>query len=276
MSEQQQPTALDTLRPTLDAIPEADVKQPGDGVEHALTNAGTLLANIEENDEISKALLRIGLKASTFEDLKISIAALRASQMQLERARAPRRKPDDQKALEESSGSLRDDLLAACRWNLRHNLSVQTTLNAIAEGQSVGDLIADLNTLAQIIEDNVKTFSTDKSFDSKAQVKAARAAAESILEGVSDRRPTIPRAEAMTVRNRAWTHFTRVYQELRDAAQYAFRKQPEKLALFQDTEPTPEQVTTQRKKRTPRTPKETNGAHGPATTDLSPEIPAEN
>jgi outer membrane lipopolysaccharide assembly protein LptE/RlpB len=245
----EQPTALDALRPTLDAIPEADVKHPTDTIDQALMNAGTVLAHVEEQDDLLKTLLRVGLKAAAFEDLKTAISALRAAQIQLDRARAPRRKPEEQKALEESGLSLRDDILAACRWNLRHNLSVQPTLDAISEGQSIGDLIADLNTLAQILEENHKSFSTDKSFDAKAQAKAARAAADTLLEAVADRRPTLSRADAMSLRNRAWTYFERTFQELRDAAQYAFRKHPDKLALFAPPAPESAPADAPRKRR---------------------------
>jgi hypothetical protein len=267
------PTALDALRPTLDAIPEADVKHPPDAIDQELMNAGTFLAQVEDQDDLLKALLRVGLKASTFEDFKTAIAALRAAQMLLDRSRSPRRKPEEQKTLEDNGVILRDDILAACRWNLRHNLSLQPTLDAISEGQSIGDLIADLNTLAQILEDNQKIFQADKSFEAKAQAKAARAAADTLLEAVADRRPTMSRADAMSMRNRAWTHFDRTFQELRDAAQYAFRKLPEKLALFAPQEPSP-QETTPRKKRT-RTPKvTTNGIDPHHEAPTAPAVPA--
>lgn len=161
----------------------------------------------------------------------LAVAASRQAQSQWVVIR-DRGKPRAQHERERAGIVLRSEISAACRWNLRHDRAAQAVLDDIARGQGVADLIQDLLTLAALLDRHESAFDPDETFDAPAHAEAARSAAEEITAGLSESRLTADRDAAKDLRDRAYTHLTKLVSALRDAGRYAFRREPQRAAAF--------------------------------------------
>ena len=221
---------LSTLRARLLAIPAAEVATPDLPMAVALQEANDLLTLVRE-ESVWKKLESIGATPDQRALFADAIAAARAAQSQWIVVR-DRTKSGAQKEREAKGQTLRSELLAAGRWNLRADSTALSTLSAIAEGDGVADLIEDLSALAELFERKRAAFANDQSFELGARVEEARALASEIAAGTSSERLDTDQAAAIDLRNRAYTLLDELVTNLREAGRYAFRQDANMLARF--------------------------------------------
>lgn len=213
--------ALDALRPTLDAIPDADVHRPELPPSVAHQEAHDLLQTVSE-ESVRQGLLDVGLDEALLDGLPTAIDASRQAQSKWVVVRDAS-KPQAQKEREARGADLRSDLVATCRWNLRDNALVQGALDQISDGGGVADLIQDLHDLAVLVRANLPAFESDQTFDAPAEAEQALALSQEIGEGLSQARTSTTQRQAVGLRDRAATHLDDVVGEIREAGRYAFR-----------------------------------------------------
>ncbi len=217
MSEAQ----LAAVRDRLLALPSEEVDAPDLPMATALQEANDLLTLLREQPVWEK-LSAVGVDETQRDELDQAIGAARAAQSRWAVTR-DRQKSDAQRERETSGLALRANLLAACRFNLRSDRVAQGTLSAIAQGEGIADLIQDLNDLALLIEQKPDAFARDATFDAAKQVEEARSLASTLAAGTSNERLATDQAQAVDLRNRAYTHLDDLVSSLREAGRYACR-----------------------------------------------------
>lgn len=130
-----------------------------------------------------RAVEAVGMTLAIRDELEQMIGATRAAQSQWTVCR-DRSKDEAQRKREESGATLRSDLLAACRFNLRDDRTALATLGAISQGDGVADLVQDLSDLATLIEQRRAAFERDKTFDPSKRAEAARSLSSEIAAGI--------------------------------------------------------------------------------------------
>lgn len=230
--------AFDALKPTLDALPK--VKAPDMPVHVALAEAAALLAFLfDHHREGSKrpgAAAQAALAAVGFTSAHVAAfadAAAALSFIQAVHVSAGKRTTDEehQQAIADAY-TLRANVIAACRWNMRRDRVAQGALNQIAEGEGTPDLISDLLALAVLIQSKPDAFRDDATFDPDQRAEACRQAAATVQALTSGSALIENKRDAIDARDRAWTHFRSLRKDLRAAAQYAFLNDPKTLAKF--------------------------------------------
>jgi hypothetical protein len=214
-------TELESLRPTLLAIPAEDVDAPNLPMAVALQEAHDL-HTLASDAAVRTKLLAVGIRAEDVDALHTAVVAARQAQSAWVVVR-DRSKSDAQKQREAAGYALRADLLAACRWNLRADRVARATVQAIAEGEGVADLIQDLVDLAALVERHPGAFGGDTTFDAATQVSAARDRAAELEAGTSAERLETTQREAKDLRDRAYTYLDDRVALLREAGRYAYR-----------------------------------------------------
>lgn len=223
-------TELETLRPLLESIPAAEVDEPNLPMAVALQEAHDLHIALL-SDDIGDRLLAIGLEPTRLTALPVAVEATRQAQSQWVVVR-DRSKPEAQREREAQGEALRAMLVAACRWNLRHESRAQGVLDTISAGEGVPDLIQDLRDLAVLIDQHRPDFMLDETFDAPARIQATRSLAAELSEGLSAGRSGRGYQAAKRVRDRAFTHLVRLVTDIRTAGRYAFRSDPKRAAVF--------------------------------------------
>ena len=221
---------LDALIPILLTIPAADVREPARPMAIALQEAHDLHAVLEQ-DDTSSSLLAVGFDPARITDLPIATDAAREAQSRWVVVR-DRSKPEAQRERETDGIALRQELVAACRWNLRYDARAQSVLDAIVDGEGVADLVQDLLDLAMLITRHLPHFDADQSIDAPAQAESARSLASEIAEGLSQGRADDTQRDAKLLRDRAHTHLAMIVTDIRRAGRYAFRDDPRQVAAF--------------------------------------------
>jgi hypothetical protein len=221
---------LDTLRPTLDAIAVDEIREPDLPIVVALQEGNDLHTSIQKDDAWNR-LLAVGAAPASLEGLPVAVAATRQAQSEWTVIR-DRGKPQAQRDRETAGATLRADLVAACRWNLRDDATAQAVLDEIVQGEGVPDLVQDLLDLAMLIGRHETAFDGDETFDVATQAEAARSMAGEISAGLSEGKTPGDHQAAKLLRDRAFTHMDRLMTELREAGRYAFRKEPRRAAAF--------------------------------------------
>ena len=230
---------LNAELPALEAIALSDVRKPNVAMSVYLLESNRIMVYLTEKPDVRRALLSAGLKMGEellTEDnllpmLTSRLGAARYAQASWDAVRSTR-KPEEVRAQEDAAYDLRGDLVAASRWNLRHDRIAQGTLNAIQEGDGIADLITDLDALAVLILNNQAAFTHDAHFDAQASAVHAQEVAQA-LRAVEAERSGEGREDALQLRDRAWTHLEVLMAELRAAGRYVFRKDPDRLIHFQ-------------------------------------------
>lgn len=221
---------LNTLRPILESIPADQVRMPDIPIPVALQEAIDLRAALDADDGWDR-LLAVGLDPSRVTALPDAIAAARQAQSQWVVLRDGR-KPPTQRERERRGITLRRELVAACRWNLRHDPRAGIVLGAITRGSGVADLAQDLQDLAQLITSHRSDFDCDLTFDGPAMAEAARSLASEISGGAAEQRAASDPHEAKRLRDRAFTYLDGLVTDIRVAGRYAFRGEPERLEIL--------------------------------------------
>lgn len=221
---------LPATRDQLLSIPNDQVYAPEIPVAVVLQEANDLHTLVSE-PSVWERLEKVGALASDRELLKGAIATARTAQS-LWTVSRDRRKSEAQQAREARGEKVRLDITAAARWNLRDDRVAQGALDAIMEGEGVADLVQDLNDLAALCAQKSAAFASDKSIDLNARIEEARALAVELAAGVSSERLDTEQANAVDLRNRAYTQLDAIVSRLRDAGRYAFREQEEVRRRF--------------------------------------------
>jgi len=217
MSESQ----LSGVREQLLAIPSTEVDAPQIPVATILQEANDLLTLVRD-PKVWSSLEAVGLTTATRDELERMIGATRATQS-LWTVSRDRSKSDAQREREERGATLRSDLLAACRFNLRDDRTALATLGAISQGDGVADLVQDLSDLATLIEQRRAAFERDKTFDPSKRAEEARSLSSEIAAGISGERSTSDQTAALELRDRAYTRLDDLVSTVREAGRYAFR-----------------------------------------------------
>lgn len=223
-------TELETLLPVLNALALADIIEPNTPMAVALQEAHDLNAAIQAGDTWDR-LLQVGVPPSALDALPVAVAATRQAQSQWVVQR-DRGKPQAQRDREQAGIELRAELVAACRWNLRSDPGALAVIDQIVQGEGIPDLVQDLLDLSALILQQEAAFDGDETFDAAAQAEAARSSASEITAGLSESRTQGDHETAKQLRDRAYSHLAKLVADVREAGRYAFRKEPQRAAVF--------------------------------------------
>lgn len=127
----------------------------------------------------------------------------------------------------ERGEQLRSDLLQSGRYLLRDDATVLAELDGIAAGSTIPDLVQGLNGLAKIVEAHATVFASDDTVDPQA-AKRCRAIAAELTASHSE----VNTAGALARRNQIHHLLATRVKEVRAAAAYVFRKEPQMLTPF--------------------------------------------
>lgn len=211
-------SALDTLRPALmqlddpvaPSLPMAVLHQEADNLLTWLSQGGFA------------KLAAIGMPADALETAQQALLASREAQTAWMLIWGGR-KSDERKDAEARGAELRSHLVAASRWNLRHQPGAQATLDRIMEGSGLADLVQDLHDLAALIEANADAYQADATFDPVVQAANAKELAIAIAGGLATAFADGDKQAAKDLRDRAAAYLTHQLAELRAAGTYAYR-----------------------------------------------------
>jgi hypothetical protein len=225
MSDQQD---LETLLPKLKAIPPSQVRYPDMPVEQA-AKEGQVMATAAEED--AGAITAIGVAPELIAGLGVAVGAFRASQAKLTAAIGEVKEAGRQWMEEEpKAAELRSELLDALSYGLRNIPDAKKALKRIREGEGSLDMIKDIQALAELgsmNQNELKKMNYDAGQLSAAAEKGtylSKLFARAFIEKGS--------AGAKDLRDRAFTYMRRIMSEILDAAEYAFRKNPERLEYY--------------------------------------------
>lgn len=126
----------------------------------------------------------------------------------------------------------RSDILAAARFHLRSDRIVLETLNAIAEGEGLADLVQDLFALWHLVEQHAPAFERDKTFDAPVRARTARELAERLQQTQTQEQFDVLQHKLREQRDRSYTYLSRLVHEIRQTGRYAFRNDPALVGRF--------------------------------------------
>lgn len=255
---------LEGLTERLLAMPV--VRAPDLPVAVSFQEAAALI-KLTEREEVGRALLEVGLDAQVLDDIRTALAAARQAESQWTSIRS-RRKPEDQRDVEEQGRALRATAISASRFSLRRHRGAQGALNAIEEGEGVADLVQDLFDTAELIERNLAAFAANRRFNAAATVMELRRVGNAIEDGQAEFATDTTQKNAVDLRNRAWTLLDDLVTEIRQAGQHAFEGTPTAREFGSDYERT--------RRRTARRRSSTMPAAIPAPDRSAPTEPAPN
>lgn len=211
-------SVLEALRPTLMQLDDPVAPSLPIAVLHQ--EADNLLTWLAQGS-IDK-LIAVGVKPSMLDDARTALAASREAQAGWMVVWGGR-KSAARKDAEAAGAELRGHLMAACRWSLRDSADAQATLDRIAEGSGLPDLVQDLHDLAALIDANTAAFASDSTFDPAEQATAARASAAEIAGGMAAALAQGDKGVARDLRDRAAAHLNELMGTVRAAGTYVYR-----------------------------------------------------
>ena len=222
-------SALDDLRPTLMKLDDPVVPSLPIAVLHQ--EADNLLTWLGQGG-IDK-LTAVGVGQGALDKARQALAASREAQAAWIVVWGGR-KTEDRKDAEARGAELRGYLMAACRWSLRGNVDAQATLDRIAEGSGLADLVQDLHDLAALIDAHADGFADDSTFDPAEQATAARESAAEIAGGLATAFADGDKSAARDLRDRAAAYLNDLMGDLRSAGAYVYRDSAD-LQRFRST-----------------------------------------
>jgi hypothetical protein len=220
----------DELADAFACLPEiAAETPPGLPVQAALAEAEEVAAAAARH---STRLLAVPFDHDLVLTLPARIAALRNAEARWRIVRS-RRAPRDLARLRGEATLLRRDVLAAARFFLRADPDAQRELDAFAEGDSLAELSEDLRALADFIRRHADGLALlDYPHGALAAATRADQLARALSRGASAELVDEAAAEALAHRNRTFVLLDDAVREIRAAARYALRGEPEALAAF--------------------------------------------
>lgn len=211
-------SALNDLRPTLLAL--TDYSAPSIPVATLHQEADNLLTWLRQGGFAK--LQAVGVAAEALPAAQRALNASREAQAAWTVVRGGN-KSEARKDAEARGAELRSFLMAASRWNLRNDTDAQATLDRIAEGSGLADLVQDLYDLAALIESRAAAFANDSTFDPAAQIADAKDHAAEIAGGIAAAQASGDKQAARELRDRAAAWLNDRVGELREAGTYAYR-----------------------------------------------------
>jgi hypothetical protein len=154
------------------------------------------------------------------------VAALHIAEQRLETARAERLSGSLRQARKEAE-RLRSQLLASARYLTRRNEDAQLELDRISGGDSIEDLVRDLEDLAFFANRYSTEWQADVRLPSNALARA-RVLAGALSSGADPQ----PAHEAELRRNQIFALLEIACREVRAAARYILQDDPRRLAPF--------------------------------------------
>jgi hypothetical protein len=190
---------------------------------------GEIMAAAAQQD--AQALAAVGVDFARIQELMDAVGVLRLAQAKLTAAIGELKEAGRQWAAEEPGAyELRSELLAALTYALRNVPDAVKALRKIREGTGNPDMIQDLMALAQLGKKYLQQLLAIK-FDANLLDATAKKAddlgklyAKAFIE-----KGTVSSRE---VRDRAFTYMRMVMGEILDAAEYAFRKNKDRLEYY--------------------------------------------
>ena len=196
---------LETLKPTLVALPKEEVKTPSMPVEVAIQEGEDLRVWTEDDKE---KLIGAGLDWSIVESIPERAGACREAQSEWAKDFKSHEEAEKEWLKNAPEGfTLRDSLLHAFRYAYRNDEGLVAKVAVIAEGSSREDLIQDMNDLAVLGRANtapLEVINFDLTQLDLAAEKADKLAA--LLAGAKSESETT--SEAYNLRNRAYKGFS--------------------------------------------------------------------
>lgn len=224
------PAAADDLSAALALLPEVAAETPpGMPVAAALAEAEEVAAAAARH---GARLLDVPFDHDLLATLPARIAALRDADSRWRIVRS-RRLPRELAKLRGEATELKRDVLAAARFFLRADDEALDELAAIAEGDSLAELVRDLRALAAFLHDHGEQLPL-LGYPLGPEGAAARAEelARALARDASNEHVDEAAALALAHRNRVFALVDEAVREVRAAARYALRGDPEALAAF--------------------------------------------
>jgi hypothetical protein len=210
--------AFRSLYPRLKALPDEELIEPR-------LRVGAILREAEDlSDLVSRAsvlvrLQTVGVSPRVVSDLELAREALLYVDTCVRRAQGLGRGPSPL----DRAARLREELLGACRWNLRGSEHAEA-LARITDSEEPDELVLDLTELAQLALEHLPAFAGDTTVDARGLANDARAGAAELA--ALPRTGGRVKAEWRQLRAQAFTYLARVVDELRTAGRYAYRGTP--------------------------------------------------
>jgi hypothetical protein len=222
------PTALEAVSPSLAAIDPHLVRPPPVLVDRLMAEAMALVAVAER---YARKLKDAGLERTANATLELRARALGEAHLRLELARATTR-PSSEIEIERDARIVRADLIAAARFALRDDTEAMAVLFGVLEGEDARTLIADLGTLAKLVEQHASAFEKI-GFKARKRVEEALARTADLETVRAYERELHPdEVAARETRDRATILLLESMALVRAAGEYAFRSKPRILVRF--------------------------------------------
>ncbi len=260
---------LTELKPRLRALPDADVVAPTLPVER-LVAEGVELASVAWRDlqKLSSAgldrtiVIQLGKRAQALSEAQAELVALRS-----------RGRSSEEEDLIEESRELRSEVLSAGRLALRADPLAQSKLDDIAEGESLDDLLQDLQDLAAVLRTYPQAFAKvglkPSTLASWAEVLWLR-----LGKLLAERRAGDESVDAAKdLRDRAATYLSDAIALTRATGAYVFRKDPRRLLSYRSAYYAEHRARSERanKPATPPAPVTPPAPPAPVTPPVDPE-----
>ena len=211
-----------------DALAPGDVAAPNWPVAIALMEAEALLGFLHQAPDILRRLRSAQPAFDPALDLRAAVDLLRERQVAWLQI-TTKRKPEEQADLEARGEQLRAEVLAALRWLMRADVQARDFIAQVQDGAGLADLIQDLDVLAAFLSERADQL-TDDEFDPHAHAQQAATLAEQLRAGFVAAAAPDGREGLRDLRDRAWTYLAAVMSEIRTAAAFRFRQDPDLLA----------------------------------------------
>lgn len=223
MSSKPDGQVLDGIWNHLERVPEEALSEPRVRISLLLAEADELLGILQQT-WVRQRVVATGLTVERMELLGPARAGLEEADRRWLAEFLP--KKEEAEALGVGQ-ELREELLSACRWNLRGK-DVEGSLARISDGSDPTELGLDLKELGQLVREYPAAFSADRTFRQEEVLRRAEQVADQLV-GMGEHGVT---RETRDVRQRAFSFLTLLMEELRQAGKHAFRGTREARSLF--------------------------------------------
>ncbi len=233
VAEAMQPL-LDELREDLEQLDPSYIHDPLVSPLVFVQEARGLVDVLRERDDLVKPLNSLGVSEETLD--KIARCATLCEQIEARwEAILRKTRRSSWSEVEKRGQHMREELIAAARYHLRHDAAMLHELDLVQEGEGAADLILDLDTLARFIRGRRRCFRDDPDFGADERASAAREMAHELREHLGDI-PRDPERDAMRrLRARATSLLGFLVFEVRQAGLYRFWQDEERSQFFGST-----------------------------------------